>query len=269
MVINQQAVETPRPTYQEVAPPRALREHVLCFWRHGSTAEPTLARVIPDGCIDVVWVDDLPPHVAGPMTAPAVFLIGAGTEIVAVRFRPGVAHHLLGESARGLLDQDVPLRDLWPAARAARWAEVAGHPTSAKPRAIAETIAAHLGAASETDDFVARVARWMARHPNAPVDELAHHAGLGERQLRRRFDEAIGYGPKRLQRILRLQRLLWLAGQERGAGRQLVALAYAAGYADQPHMTREVLALTGVSPAAYLQGTPRSAVSEMFKTPTP
>src|SRR5262245_58901558 len=63
-------VETTRPTYQEFAPPQALREHVLCLWRHGPTNGPTLARVVPDGCIDIIWVGDQPPHVCGPMTAP-------------------------------------------------------------------------------------------------------------------------------------------------------------------------------------------------------
>src|SRR3954468_2122841 len=105
--------DTPRPTYREFAPPPHLSKHVVCFWRHGATLLPTTARVIPDGCVDIVWVNDEAPHVAGPMTRPVLYLIEPGTEIVAVRLRPGAAHRLLGESAKALLNQDVPLRDLW------------------------------------------------------------------------------------------------------------------------------------------------------------
>ena len=87
--------ETPRPSYCEFAPPRHLRMHVVCFWRHGATSMPTTARVIPDGCVDVVWVNEQAPHVAGPMTQPMLYSIDVGTEIVAVRLRPDFARGLL------------------------------------------------------------------------------------------------------------------------------------------------------------------------------
>ena len=76
------------------------------------------------------------------------------------------------------------------------------------------------------------------------VGELAHELGLSERQLLRRFDDAVGYGPKVLARVLRLQRLLALPP---GAG--LAEAALEAGYADQAHMSAEVRRLTGLTPA--------------------
>ena len=85
--------------------------------------------------------------------------------------------------------------------------------------------------------------------------------------MRRRFDDAIGYGPKTLQRVMRLQRLLWLASLPASAHLDLGRLAFAAGFADQPHMTREVTALAGSSPRLLLRADPRSAVSDFFKTP--
>ena len=55
--------------------------------------------------------------------------------------------------------------------------------------------------------------------------------GVSERALRRRVTAAVGYGPKRLARVLRLRRALALAG----AGSPLADAAYEAGYADQAH----------------------------------
>jgi len=228
---------------------------------------PTTARVIPDGCVDVVWVNDQAPHVAGPMTKPVLYSIDAGTEIIAVRLRPGVAHRLLGESAKALLNHDVPLRDLWPGHRAAPWEEVtANRSESAKLAAITEALSARLGTDGHCDDFVMHAAVWMAGHPFASLDELSGLSRLSERQIRRHFDEAIGYGPKKLQRILRLQRLLWLANQQSAPVPNLARLSLAAGYADQSHMTREVVALTGASPRHLLDGAISSAVSDLFKT---
>jgi AraC-like DNA-binding protein len=259
--------ETPRPTYRELAPPDHLRGHVVCFWRHGATEQPTTAHVLPDGCVDVVWVDSQPPHVAGPMTVPMTYAIGAGIEILAVRLRPGVAHRLLGVSAHELLDQDVPLHDLWPRHQAARWAAVTEQRDErAMLTALAAAIASRLPALETTDEFVRCAAAWLAAHPLGRLEEMGRLSGLSERQIRRRFNEAIGFGPKKLQRILRLQRLLWLAEQERGSRLPLSRLAFAAGYADQPHMTRELQALTGLTPAKLLAGHRSSAVSDLFKT---
>ena len=102
----------------------------------------------------------------------------------------------------------------------------------------------------------------------ARLDELSGLSRLSERQIRRHFDEAIGYGPKKLQRILRLQRLLWLASQQSAPVPNLAHLSSAAGYADQSHMTREVIALAGASPRQLLHGSRSSAVSDLFKTAT-
>ena len=66
---------------------------------------------------------------------------------------------------------------------------------------------------------------------------------------------------------MRLQYLLWLAERGGESPRDLAELALTAGYADQAHMTREVAALSGVTPVQLLDrnGT-KCMVSEMFNT---
>jgi transcriptional regulator GlxA family with amidase domain len=68
--------------------------------------------------------------------------------------------------------------------------------------------------------------------------------------LRRRFHDAVGYGPKTLQRVLRLRRFLALA--EATAAPDLARAAAEAGYADQAHLTNECGELAGLTPAALL-----------------
>jgi AraC-like DNA-binding protein len=81
--------------------------------------------------------------------------------------------------------------------------------------------------------------------PGSRVAALSAALYISERQLRRRFFEAVGYGPKTLDRVLRFQRFLWF----RRHGWQLAAAAAKVGYADQAHLTRESVRLTGLSPA--------------------
>jgi AraC-like DNA-binding protein len=76
--------------------------------------------------------------------------------------------------------------------------------------------------------------------------------GLSDRQLRRRVEEAVGYSPRTLARILRFQRFL-SAARASGPGRHLARLAADAGYADQAHLTRESREFAGLPPAEFLR----------------
>jgi AraC-like DNA-binding protein len=84
--------------------------------------------------------------------------------------------------------------------------------------------------------------------PRARVEALAGELGVSSRQLRRRCEAAVGYGPKQLARVLRLQRALAAAR----AGEELAAVAAGAGYADQAHFAHECRELAGV-PATALR----------------
>jgi AraC-like DNA-binding protein len=81
----------------------------------------------------------------------------------------------------------------------------------------------------------------------ATVAEVAQRVFLSERQLERRFADHVGYGPKTLQRILRLQHVVRQLESHGTAGR-LAEVAASAGYADQSHLSRETRRLTGLTP---------------------
>jgi AraC-like DNA-binding protein len=85
---------------------------------------------------------------------------------------------------------------------------------------------------------------------------LAAQLSISERQLRRRCLASVGIGAKTLQRTLRFQGFVGLAPHGLARGRPpardgLAALAGAAGYADQAHLNRECLRLTGLTPRAF------------------
>jgi len=84
--------------------------------------------------------------------------------------------------------------------------------------------------------------------PGVEIAPMAAELGVSERQLRRRVTRAVGYGPKRLARVLRLQRAVGAAR----AGDELARVALDAGYADQAHFAHECRELAGVPPTALL-----------------
>ena len=103
--------------------------------------------------------------------------------------------------------------------------------------------------ADGTYDPAISAAAALLRDPAARTEEVAERVGLSERQFRRRAHAAIGYGPKTLQRILRFQRFVRLIDAA-SEPTDLATFAAETGYADQPHLTRECAALSGLTPTA-------------------
>jgi AraC-like DNA-binding protein len=169
----------------------------------------------------------------------------AGAVFVGARFAPGAGGPALGRPLEALRDARVAVADLAPRL-AARL------PGSLEPDAALREltlVAAELVAAGPPDPAVRAAAGRLGAEPATRVDALAGDLGLSERQLRRRCRAAAGYGPKTLGRVLRFRRYLALSDAE-GPDTDLAGLAWQAGYADQPHLTRECTRLTGLTPAA-------------------
>jgi AraC-like DNA-binding protein len=204
------------------------------LWTRSAATTTGVVRVMPDGCIDLVWADgEL--FVAGPDTvahdAPA------GPTYVGVRFQPGWAPTLLGVPADGLRDERIPLDALWGAADARRLAErAAGAPVEA----LTATVRERLRRTGPPEPVTRRLAAGLRR--GHTVSAVAARLGLSQRQLHRRSLAAFGYGPKTLARVLRFDRALALARD----GVPYARVAASTGYADQAHLAREVRSLAGV-----------------------
>ncbi len=112
------------PSYQEWRPPDGLARHVACTWagRMGSDGETYVRRVLPDGCVDIVW-NGVRLIVAGPDTGPVDVEQRPDGFYVGVRFRPGLAPTVLGLPASEMLDLRLDGADVLGAERAGRLAE--------------------------------------------------------------------------------------------------------------------------------------------------
>jgi AraC-like DNA-binding protein len=207
----------------------------VVLWASGGG--PT--TVLPDGCLDLVW-DGRGLRVAGPDTAARH--LPAARPHVGLRFSHGLGPGVLGVPADALRDATVDLDGVW-SARAARvlTERVADDPAAA--------LEAWLHTARpDPDPFGARV--FTAAATGADVATIAARCGVAPRTLHRRCLPVFGYGPQHLGRVLRLQRALARAR----AGTPWAEVAAREGYADQPHLAREVRALAGTTPTGILGG---------------
>ena len=73
---------------------------------------------------------------------------------------------------------------------------------------LVDGVSARVGAARAPDPVGLGIAATLAGRPGVPVRTVAEDVGLSERQLRRRVEDAVGYPPRLLARILRFQRFL-------------------------------------------------------------
>lgn len=222
--------------YTELAPPPWARGAIACFWvRRG---DGNAVRVLPDACTDIVWRAGGGVVVAGPDTEAWASRASPGELVVGARLLPGAGGAAVGVPLAELRNTRVPVEALG----LDQGEELSECRDSEAAMAALARVTSRLVARRPPDPAVqAAVLRLF--DPTQRVDELATSLGFSERQLRRRFSTAVGYGPKTLQRVLRLRQFL------RGVGLDgLAGAAAGAGYADQAHLARECRALTGLTP---------------------
>ena len=230
------------PAYREHRTPAGLEALVACLWEHQPDEEHT-QRVVPDGCVDLIWSAGRGLVIAGADTGPRSVDLAAGDHLSAIRLRPGAAGAVLCVPAVELRDQEVPISLVWGAQGAILEEAVARAQAARRLELLAIAVA---GRRAEPDPVVLAAARGLAA-PRARVADVAAQLGLSERHLHRRLLASVGYGPKVLARVARLRRLVALTDGP------LVRRAFEAGYASQAHMNEEVRRLTGTTPVRFLK----------------
>lgn len=191
----------------------------------------------------------------GPVTTWAAVERDQRAEYLGLRFRLGQAPALTDASAAGLTNSCVDLSRIGtihvddlaerllnerdPSARQ-RFLEQLVRPLpflvrSARARKVASVV--------DCDNGALR------------IPELATRLDVGVRSLERLCLAELGIAPKRLQRIVRLRRALWLL--HTGGHGTLARVARACGYTDQSHLVKDFKAFTGRMPGGARGFVPR------------
>lgn len=229
-----------------------MARYVECYWAlTAHQAPPWKSRILPDGSNDVILDLAAEPRlfVVGAMRRAGVVPLAGHVDLLGVRFRPGGALPFLRVPLHELADRQVALDTLWGSSAHLLADAVATAPLHERVAVLERMLLANRASVG-ADDLIQRAVALM-RHTRGGIGVRAAAValGVGERRLERAFDVAIGLSPKRFARVLRF------LGAVRDIGRQTprpgAAVAFAAGYADQPHFVREFKRLAGITPAQY------------------
>lgn len=218
--------------------------------------------VVPDGRIDALWVRGRSPWIAGPDTGPGPVVHGAGPNdwLVGVQFGHGAAGLALGFDASELVNCRVPLDDLLPPRAVATLTEQLEHRSDPceQARGLASFLADVGRSAPAPDPVVIAVLSGLHNPASASPSTV------GERQQRRRFVRAIGYGPQLAARVIRFNAF---TERVRTSTAPLAQLATACGYANESHLCRETKALASTTPARLRAGVVRFVQSSRQHVP--
>jgi AraC-like DNA-binding protein len=235
--------------YRELAPSRDLYSLVACRWvrdvPHDDPSDSTL--ILPDGCVDLIWRDGAL-TVAGLDRTARLSPVAPGQRYLGVRLRPGVAGAVLGIPASELLGEQIELDEVLGGKAVELAAKLGEGGEVEQILAGLEQVVSSQVEDGGPDPLVQAATRRLG-FPGSRVDRLADSLGISDRQLRRRFHRAVGYGPKMLDRVLRFRRLVSAAPEVVTGQDDLARIAADLGYADQAHMTRDCVELSHLTPA--------------------
>jgi AraC-like DNA-binding protein len=263
----------PTPRYEELPPPPALADHVQCCWSFEIpvAARPFRHAIIPDGTVSLVLAHRPAAAlrlltITAPCATARWITVSPGDSFRGIRLLPGASSALLGIAAGAFAIPSQPLADLHPVLAARlKTALAAAHTTPQVFAALARELAPGTPCTAAPDRMLQRaITRLMCTHGNARIGPLARTAGISERQLRRRFQAAVGLSPKQFSRALRVRAACIRIVLSPGAS--LAAIAQDAGYADQAHLSREFSAVFG-SQARGLSALLRGYAHSRFQTP--
>lgn len=185
--------------------------------------------------------------VAG-LTPRAVRMRGVNVTCVEVRLSPVVAYAVLGVCPAELDRTVLALDDLW-GRDAARLREQLGDTPSWEDRFVLTDalLARRRVAGPRVDPEVVRAwDRIVVSRGEVRVEDLAAEVGWSRKRLWSRFRSQIGLPPKRAATLVRFRRAAHLLTVGDNAAR----VATECGYVDQSHLHRDVVAFTGMTPAA-------------------
>lgn len=206
-------------------------------WRSAGSG----AVVIPaDGCVDLI-LHGGEAHVAGPSTRWLTTRADAEVPTVGVRFAPGAASEVLRIDLVELRDAYLPAVDVVGRRLADEFTAGLRRLRAAPLQAVDADGA--LSVEASPSDMIVRSSARRGLPVAAVIDEL----GWSERRLRRELARRFGFGYATLVRIERARHARTLLA----SGTGLADVAALAGYADQPHLTREFRRLVGVTPGQF------------------
>ena len=196
--------------------------------------------------------------IVGPITQPRILRVGRSVRAVGAGFLPTLAPSVFSVPASELVDQIVPLEDLWPRDEVERlFASLSNLALGRCVSTLKDVLMARVALTVVPEAMSQATSVLIARRGGrVSVEDMAASHGLSRLQFSRRFCTAAGLPPKLFARITRFNSLLYTLLSTDVS--RWASLPAALGYYDQAHMINEFRAFTGTPPTVFFR--PHDAV---------
>jgi AraC-like DNA-binding protein len=245
--------------YGEQPPPEPFAEHLLALWSFDVRLpenSSALHTIWPDGCVSLSVVCSanrpIAASVVGPRLRALRIPMRSGLTVRGIRLWPDTAAQVLGVDPVAIRDLTRPASELLGMSALTLARGIASAATDAEVSAVWESwLAPKIAEAALPDPVVRFVVRQLI-DSDGTIDlaEAAAQAGVGVRQLEKRFGAAVGLSPKQFARVRRVRAAIGaiVAGERRTA-----LLAEQLGYAEAATFAREFRSVTGQSADALME----------------
>lgn len=231
-------------------PSSPLQPYIYYYWWLAVAPGDTSIEVIPDNAIDLVMSPNIPDFSILYLPQPEKFSIPLSGPIsyVGISFRAESAADFF-QLNHASMSACVPGADTTEDLAVTSIVKGVQGLTSADELAntLDERVTQYLSNPRETItptlklDIPKALAAMQASVGPRGMESIAERFGLSDRQFRRIMSSLFGYGPKKIQRVMRLQSSL----------KEMLtsdALLLEDGFYDEAHKIKEIRALTGLTP---------------------
>jgi AraC-like DNA-binding protein len=263
-------MQTGETCFREYPVHAALAPFVKCIWSvesDGPIYDAPRERILPDSCVELVvhFHDPFRSHfangasdlqsrsfVAGQMKNFLEIEPAGRMGLIAVRFHARGAYLFFPTPLSAVTAALVELEEVWGKRASDSTERIAlASGMGARVRIVEEMLLASLRQKDRFDRAVDRCLHLIdTAGGQVRIAELASEIGVGNRQLTRRFEHAVGVSPKEFARVSR-----FLNGVRRlraSPPRTLTETALECGYFDQAHFNHDFRESAGMTPGEFL-----------------
>ncbi len=243
--------------YSEIRPPDETSHLAFCFFEFeiiGTSRGRIQHAVIPDGFISVLHKRSEAAGVGGPLLIRGLSLEPFQTAVVpgdlhwGIRMAPAANRLIFQTDPKGI--ETMPI--LESSSFEEKFRELKFELAKSTTFEAASGVFAHFLtslriAPEQVDDAVAHAVGIIIRSFGSErIQSISDAVGISKRQLERRFRKEVGFTPKQYSRVFRFRSTAIRMIEEYDMN--WANRAAEMGYADQSHLIKEFVALTGRTP---------------------
>lgn len=255
--------------FKEILPDERLRKEVNCFWYYKNETLHTVERVIPDGCIEVVFhlgnlveratekQSQINPrcNIIGQLTQPYQIKTMGKVDMVGIRFYPYGAARFFDFPLRDIKNRVLSTEIVWKQEAVYLEERIMESGTYQQAIVLIEQFLLDRRKSalpSKKIVFIEMALKKILQTRGVlRVEQVAKNMGISRRYLEMLFRDYVGISPKNFSSIVQFQQIF--SALKQPDIQSLTQLAYQCDYADQAHFTRTCKKMTGATPKEFFK----------------